>query len=145
MITAFRSELVLLNRARVWATASLVTIVFQRLRRRHRPPDHHRELRRRRWPPCPGAVTAWPLDVLIGPGGATAAVSWATFGFGFVLLLAAFTSRIGNEFARGTFRTALLHHPRPLVTHRRQDGRADGDRRSPSSSSARRVGPSPLC
>lgn len=47
---------------------------------------------------------------MLGPGGATAAVSWATFGFGF-LLLTAFTSRIGNEFTRGTFRTALLHHP----------------------------------
>ncbi len=108
MITAFRSELILLNRARMWATASLVTIAFTAIATSlliitARPATQG--------PGLPGSGEGMPLEVLLGPGGATAAVSWATFGFGFVLLLAAFTSRIGNEFARGTFRTALLHHP----------------------------------
>jgi hypothetical protein len=108
MITAFRSELVLLNRARMWATAGLVTIVFTAIATAllistARPATEG--------PGLPGSGEGMPLEVLAGPGGATAAVSWATFGFGFVLLLAAFTSRIGNEFTRGTFRTALLHNP----------------------------------
>ncbi len=108
MITAFRSELVLLNRARMWLTASTVTIVFTAvatalLIATTEPAVAGANL--------PGTGEGMPLELLLGPGGATAAVSWATFGFGFVLLLAAFTSRIGNEFARGTFRTALLHNP----------------------------------
>ncbi len=108
MINAFRSELVLLNRRRMWLTASLVTIAFSAaatalLIVTARPAAEG--------PALPGSGEGMPLEVLAGPGGATAAVSWATFGFGFVLLLASFTSRIGNEFGRGTFRTALLHHP----------------------------------
>ena len=108
MITAFRSELLLHNRRRMWTIAGLVTVAFTSLATAlliatARPANQG--------PGLPGSGEGMPLDVLLGPGGATAAVSWATFGFGFVLLLAAFTSRIGNEFSRGTFRTALLHHP----------------------------------
>jgi hypothetical protein len=108
MITAFRSELVLLNRARMWATASLITIAFTAtattlLMTTAQPGAPGGAL--------PGGDEGIPLELLAGPGGATAAVSWATYGFGFLLLLAAFTSRIGNEFSSGTLRTALLHHP----------------------------------
>lgn len=109
MIAAFRSELLLLNRFRMWTIASLVTVVFTvaataLLVTTAEPAAQSGGFR-------PGGDDGIPLEQLMGPGGATAAVSWATFGFGFLLLLAAFTSRIGNEFTRGTFRTALLHHP----------------------------------
>jgi len=108
--TAFRSELLLLNRFRMWAVAGLVTVTFTAtattlLVTTARPAARRGELGQ------PGSDEGLPLELLDGPGGATAAASWATFGFGFLILLVAFTSRIGNEFARGTFRTALLHHP----------------------------------
>lgn len=106
MIAAFRSEFLLLNRLRMWATSGIVTIIFTAvatalLIANARPAG----------PGLPGSGEGMPVDLLIGPGGATAAVSWATFGFGFILLIALFTARIGNEFTRGTFRTALLHNP----------------------------------
>ncbi len=108
MINAFRSELILLNRTRLWVIAGLVTVVFSSvatalLITTAQPATGA--------PDLPGTGESMPLEVMAGPGGATAAVSWAIFGFGFVLLLAAFISRIGNEFGRGTFRTALLHKP----------------------------------
>lgn len=108
MISAFRSEFLLLNRPRMWATASAVTIVFTAAATTLQiyaasPTVEGTAL--------PGSGDGMPLDLFVGPGGATAAVSWSTFGFGFLLLLALFTSRIGNEFTRGTFRTALLHNP----------------------------------
>lgn len=108
MITAFRSELVLLNHTRMWLTASLVTIAFTVVATAILILTTEPAIG---GPNLPGTGEGMPLELLLGPGGATAAVSWAIFGFGFVLLLAAFTSRIGNEFARGTFRTALLHSP----------------------------------
>ncbi len=108
MITAFRSEFLLLNQRRMWITAGLVTIVFTAfataLQIITAQPSSQ-------GPALPGSGEGMPVELLIGPGGATAAVSWSIFGFGFILLLALFTSRIGNEFTRGTFRTALLHHP----------------------------------
>jgi len=109
MIAAFRSEFLLLNRFRMWAVAGFVTVAFTvaatALLIISAEPAAPGAFSR------PGGNDGLPLEQLLGPGGATAAVSWATFGFGFLLLLAAFTSRIGNEFTRGTFRTALLHHP----------------------------------
>lgn len=110
MIAAFRSELLLLNRFRMWAVAGLVTVAFSAtatalLVITAQPAA------RADGPTRPGGNNGIPLEMLSGPGGATAAASWATFGFGFLLLLVAFTSRIGNEFTKGTFRTALLHHP----------------------------------
>jgi ABC-type multidrug transport system permease subunit len=108
MITAIRSELVLLNRPRMWAIAGLVTVAFAAVATSLliiTAPSAADGVG------LAGSGDGMPVELLRGPGGATAAVSWATFGFGFVLLLAAFTSRIGNEFASGTFRTALLHHP----------------------------------
>jgi len=102
MIAAFRSEFLLLNRFRMWAIAGLVTVVFT--------VAATALLITTAEPAANGIGDGIPLELFNGPGGATAAVSWA-FAFGFILLLAAFTSKIGNEFARGTFRTALLHHP----------------------------------
>lgn len=110
MITAFRSEFLLLNRFRTWAITGLVTVAFTAtataiLIATTAPASSTAGANR------PGGGTGIPLDQFVGPGAATAAVSWAIYGFGFLLLLTAFTSRIGNEFTKGTFRTALLHHP----------------------------------
>jgi len=109
MINAIRSELVLLNHRRMWVTSSLITITFTAgatalLVTTSKPASTNGIT------DLPGNGEGMPLELLAGPGGATAAVAWATYGFGFLLLLAGFTSRIGNEFSRGTFRTALLHH-----------------------------------
>ncbi len=108
MIAAFRSELLLLNRFRMWAIAGLITILFATaasaaLVATAEPASGGFQ--------SPGTANGLPFELLLGPGGATAAVSWATFGFGFVIILVAFTSRLGNEFTNGTFRSALLHHP----------------------------------
>lgn len=108
MMSAFRSELILLNRRRMWLISSLVTITFSAVATALLLIGAEPVTGR---PDLPGSGEGMPLEVLVGPGGATAAVSWATFGFGFVILLASFTARIGNEFAAGTFRTALLHNP----------------------------------
>ena len=110
MIAALRSELFLLNRIRTWAITGLVTVAFTAtatiiLITTATPASTAPGANR------PGGGTGIPLEQFNGPGGATAAVSWAIYGFGFLLLLTAFTSRIGNDFTKGTFRTALLQHP----------------------------------
>lgn len=99
---AFHSEFLLLNRLRMWAVAGLTTVAFT--------VAATALLTATATPIAEGGVgEGIPLELFSGPGGATVAVSWSV-AFGFILLLAAFTSRIGNEFSRGTFRTALLHH-----------------------------------
>ena len=109
MIAAFRSELFLLNRFRMWAVAGVVTIAFTAVATALLvgtvdPTAAADGLSR----PGGGGI---PISELQGAGGATAAVSWSIYGFGFLLLLTAFTSRIGNDLAKGTFRSALLQHP----------------------------------
>lgn len=100
--SAYRSEFLLLNRLRMWVIAGMTTVAFTALATAL--------LTATAEPAAQGAGETIPLELFSGPGGATVAVTWS-FAFGFILLLAAFTSRIGNEFSRGTFRTALLHHP----------------------------------
>lgn len=102
MIAAFRSEFLLLNRSRMWVVTGLVTVVFT--------VATTVVLIITARPAAQSVGDQIPLERFSGPGGATAAVTWS-FAFGFLLLLAAVTSKIGNEFTRGTFRTALLHHP----------------------------------
>lgn len=101
--TAFRAEFVLLNRTRVWVIAGLTTVAFTIAATALVVATAE--------PAATSPEAGIPLEALIGPGGATAAVTWS-FAFGFILILAAFTSKIGNEFARGTLRTSLLQHPR---------------------------------
>lgn len=96
---AFRSEFLLLNRFRMWAIAGLTTVAFTA--------TATALLVATAEPAREGQGDGLPPESLLGPGGATASVTWA-FGFGFILLLASFTSKIGNEFGRGTLRTALL-------------------------------------
>lgn len=103
LIRAYRSEFVLINRLMVWAVAGLTTVAFAA--------GATALLTTTAKPAADGGLgDGIPLELFRGPGGATLVVTWA-FAFGFVLVLAAFTSKIGNEFSRGTFRTALLHHP----------------------------------
>ena len=101
MIAVFRSQWLLLNRPRMWAVASAITVAFTVAAT------------------ALGITTAEParaggggltLEALTGPGGATAGVIWAV-SFGAILMLVAFISTTGNEFGRGTFRTSLLQRP----------------------------------
>ena len=101
MIAAYRSEWLLLNRARLWVIAGLTMLAFTV---------------GATWlavvnaePPGPGSGAGLTLRSLDGAGGATAGVIWA-LAFGSLLVLAAFASSAANEFTRGTFRAALLHH-----------------------------------
>ena len=50
------------------------------------------------------------LESLVGSGGATAPVIFS-IGFSSILVLAAFASSTGNEFSRGTLRSALTKQP----------------------------------
>jgi hypothetical protein len=101
-VRAYRSEMLLLNRKRMWIIAGLTTVAFTAFATAL--------LTATAKPAAEGGLgEGIPLELFAGPGGATLVVTWAV-AFGFILVLAAFTSRIGNEFSRGTFRTALLHH-----------------------------------
>jgi hypothetical protein len=103
MIASFRSEWILLNRPKQWLVTGLTTVVFTVVAT------------------IVALATAAPflesldgglaLEALIGSGGATAAVIFSV-GFSSVLVLAAFASSTGNEFTRGTLRTALTFQPR---------------------------------
>lgn len=102
MIAAYRSEWLLLNRARLWIAAGLVMLAFTvgatwlAVANAEAPGPGA----------GPGGLTT---NALAGAGGATAGVIWA-LAFGSLLVLAAFASSTANEFTRGTFRAALLHH-----------------------------------
>lgn len=106
MITSFRSEWIVLNRRRMWAVTGLTTVAFTVAAT---------------WL---AILTAKPflqadseglvLEALLGAGGATAAVIFSV-AFSSMIVLAAFASSTGNEFARGTLRAALTHQPRRLA------------------------------
>lgn len=101
MIDVFRSQWLLLNRARMWAVAGALTLVFTVAATLLGVSSAE---------PAPNGGGGLSLEALAGPGGATAGVIWAV-SFGAILMLVAFISTTSNEFGRGTFRTALLHHP----------------------------------
>jgi ABC-2 type transport system permease protein len=106
MIATFRSEWILLNRRRMWVVAGLTTVVFTVLATAVAISTAEPFLR------SPGAGLV--LEALIGSGGATAAVIFSV-AFSSILALAAFASSTGNEFTRGTLRTALTHQPNRLA------------------------------
>jgi hypothetical protein len=101
MINVYRSQLLLLNRRRTWTIAGLATLVFT---------VSATLLGISSAEPARAGGGGLALEALAGPGGATAGVIWAV-SFGAILVLVTFISTTGNDFARGTFRTALLHHP----------------------------------
>jgi hypothetical protein len=105
MIAAIRSEWVLLNRPRLWATLGAVTVVFTVLAT---------------WLLIETAEPAGlqgdrglTLEAIRGAGGATTAVVSSMI-FSSVLVLAAFISSTANEFTRGTLRVAFTRAPRRL-------------------------------
>jgi hypothetical protein len=106
MIAAIRSELVLLNRARMWAALTALTLAF---------------VVPATWliistaePARTQGSDGIPLEALAGAGGATAAVV-ASIGFSSVLVLAAFIGSTANEFTRGTLRVAFTRTSRRLT------------------------------
>jgi ABC-type transport system involved in multi-copper enzyme maturation permease subunit len=103
MIATFRSEWILLNRARLWIITGLTTVVFTVVATALAITTAESFLRA----PDAGLI----LEALIGSGGATAAVIFSV-AFSSILVLAAFASSTGNEFTRGTLRVALTHQPR---------------------------------
>lgn len=101
MLNAFRSEWLLLNRFRLWLIAGLTTVAFTATATAIVVASSE---------PAGQSSGGISLEALAGPGGATAGVIWS-LAFGSVLMLAAFTSNVGNEFTRGTFRSSLLYQP----------------------------------
>jgi ABC-type transport system involved in multi-copper enzyme maturation permease subunit len=105
ILNAFRSEWILLNRKRLWlvlgAITTLYTVVATALvlstaePRRQQSPD------------------GLSLEALAGAGGATTAVIFS-IAFAFLLVLVTFAASTGNEFTRGTLRTALTFQPHRL-------------------------------
>jgi hypothetical protein len=100
MINVFRSQWILLSRARMWAMAGVATAAFAVVATALTISTAE-----------PAAVSrggdGLTIEALTGPGGATTSVIWG-LAFGSILLLASFISATGNEFSRGTFRSALL-------------------------------------
>jgi hypothetical protein len=106
MIAAIRSEWVLLNRTRLWATIGTITVLFTVLAT---------------WlvietaePAARQGNDGISLEAIRGAGGATTAVV-SSIAFSSVLVLAAFISSTANEFTRGTLRVAFTRAPRRLA------------------------------
>lgn len=105
MIAAIRSELILLNRRRMWVALVALTIAF---------------VVPATWLIIDTAVPAGSqgedgisLEAITGAGGATAAVV-SSIGFSSILVLAAFIGSTANEFTRGTLRVAFTRTSRRL-------------------------------
>jgi len=102
VLRSFRSEWLLLNRRRLWVGLGVTTVLFTAVATmlslsNVRPAARTGGV---------GLVT----ESLHGSGGATAAVVFAVT-FSAILVVAAFASSTGNEFARGTLRAALTTQP----------------------------------
>jgi ABC-type transport system involved in multi-copper enzyme maturation permease subunit len=105
MIAAIRSELVLLNRRRLWFVLSALTLAF---------------VVPATWliistaePARTQGADGISLEAITGAGGATAAVV-SSIGFSSVLVLAAFIGSTANEFTRGTLRVAFTRTSKRL-------------------------------
>jgi ABC-type transport system involved in multi-copper enzyme maturation permease subunit len=98
ILTAFRSEWILLNRKRLWlvlgAITTVYTIVATALTISTAEP-----LRQQ-------SEDGLALEALVGAGGATMAVMFS-IAFAFLLVVVMFAASTGNEFTRGTLRAAL--------------------------------------
>jgi ABC-type transport system involved in multi-copper enzyme maturation permease subunit len=105
VIAAIRSELVLLNRRRLWWVLSALTVLF---------------VVPATWliistaePASRQGQDGISLEAITGAGGATQAVV-SSIAFSSVLVLAAFISSTANEFTRGTLRVAFTRTSRRL-------------------------------
>lgn len=102
MTAVIRSQWILLDRARMWAVAGAITVVFTVVVTGLSIAAAE--------PAGQGAREALTTESLTGAGGATAAVISA-LSFGSILILVTFIAAMANEFTRGTFRSALLQRP----------------------------------
>ena len=101
MIRAFRSEWILLNRKKLWLILGVITAVYTAVATAL-VISHRRAA-------APAVRGGLALETLVGAGGATMAVIFS-IAFAFILVVATFASSTGNEFARGTLRSALTFH-----------------------------------
>ena len=101
MIRAFRSEWILLNRKKLWLILGAVTAVYTAVATAL--------VINTAEPLLQQSEGGLALETLVGAGGATMAVIFS-IAFAFILVLATFASSTGNEFARGTLRSALTFH-----------------------------------
>lgn len=102
VLNSYRSEWILLNRRRLWVVLGAVTAAFTVLATIVTLSTAESYVG--------GDSVGLALEALVGAGGATAAVVFSV-GFSSILVLAAFASSTGNEFARGTLRAALTKQP----------------------------------
>jgi hypothetical protein len=104
-LTAFRSEWILLNRKRLWlvlgAITTLYTVVATALAISTAEPQRQQ------------TEDGLAREALAGAGGATTAVIFS-IAFAFLLVVVTFAASTGNEFTRGTLRTALTFQPHRL-------------------------------
>jgi ABC-type transport system involved in multi-copper enzyme maturation permease subunit len=102
LLNAFRSEWLLLNRTRLWlvlgAITTLYTVVATTLVVTTAEPRAQQ------------SEDGLALEALAGAGGATLAVIFS-IAFAFLLVFVIFAASTGNEFTRGTLRTALTFQP----------------------------------
>ena len=102
LVNSYRSEWILLNRPKMWAAMGLTTAIFTIVATALTLSTAESIVG--------GDRVGLALESLVGSGGATAPVIFS-IGFSSILVLAAFTSSTGNEFSRGTLRSALTKQP----------------------------------
>lgn len=102
LVNSYRSEWILLNRRRMWMVMGIVTAAFTAVATMVTMSTAQDVVG--------GESVGLALQTLAGAGGATAAVVFS-IGFASILVLAAFASSTGNDFGRGTIRTALTKQP----------------------------------
>ena len=102
LTNSFRSEWILLNRRRLWVVMGVTMAVFTVVATMLTLSTAKSVVG--------GNDVGLTLERLSGSGGATAAVTFS-IGFSAILVLAAFASSTGNEFGRGTLRSALTMQP----------------------------------
>ncbi|WP_116995869.1 ABC transporter permease [Desertimonas flava] len=102
IVNSYRSEWILLNRRRMWMVMGATTVAFTVLATIVTLATAEDVVG--------GDNVGFALSSLVGSGGATAAVVFS-IAFSSILVLAAFASSTGNEFGRGTLRSALTRQP----------------------------------
>jgi ABC-type transport system involved in multi-copper enzyme maturation permease subunit len=98
ILNALRSEWILLNRRRLWLVLGVITTVYT-VAATALVISTAEPLRQQ-------SEDGLSLEALAGAGGATTAVIFS-IAFAFLLVFALFAASTGNEFTRGTLRTAL--------------------------------------
>jgi ABC-type transport system involved in multi-copper enzyme maturation permease subunit len=98
IVNAFRSEWILLNRRRLWLVLGAITTAYTVVATALSISTAEPRLQQ--------SEDGLALEALVGAGGATMAVIFS-IAFAFLLAFVMFAASTGNEFTRGTLRTAL--------------------------------------